>query len=66
MKTEQQQQRDTRNDSDDKLIKVLEYFLSLHEADEIFTMINDTDFDVSDVIKMLENYEDQNYINPNE
>lgn len=65
MKTEQQQ-RDARNDSDDKLIKVLEYFLSLHEADEIFTMINDTAFDVSDVVAMLENYEDPNYINPNE
>ena len=65
MKTEQQQ-RDTRNDSDDKLIKVLEHFLSLQEADEIFTMINDTAFDVSDVVNMLENYEDENYINPNE
>ena len=65
MKTEQQQ-RDTRNDSDDKLIKVLEHFLSLHEADEIFAMINDTAFDVSDVTGMLENYEDPNYINPNE
>ena len=65
MKTEQQQ-RDTRNDSDDKLIKVLEHFLSLHEADEIFTMINDTAFNVSDVVSMLENYEDPNYINPNE
>jgi len=56
MKNEQQI-RDTRNDTDDKLIKVLEYFLSLHEADEIFNMINDPQFEVDDVIELLEKYE---------
>ena len=65
MKTEQRQ-RDTRNDFDDKLINVLEHFLSFHESDEIFTMITDPACDVSDVVEMLENYEDPNYINPNE
>jgi len=56
MKNEQQI-RDTRNDTDDKLIKVLEYFLSFHEADEIFNMINDPQFEVDDVIELLEKYE---------
>jgi len=65
MKTESQH-RNTPDNTDDKLIKVLEYFLSLHEADEIFNIINDPKFEVEDVIKMLENYEDENYINPNE
>jgi hypothetical protein len=49
-----------------KLIKVLEHFLSLHEVDEIFNMINDPQFEIEDVERMLENYEDENYTNPNE
>jgi hypothetical protein len=57
--------RDSRNETDDKLIKVLEHFLSLHEADEIFNMINNPAFEVDDVTEMLENYEDENYVNPN-
>lgn len=65
MKTEQQA-RNTRDNTDEKLMQVLEHFLSLHEAEEIFDMINDPQVEVSDVIEMLENYEDENYINPNE
>ena len=61
----EQQTRNSADNIDDKLIKVLEHFLSLHEADEIFNMINDPQFEVSDVETMLENYEDENYVNPN-
>ena len=53
MKTEQQA-RNSRDNTDDKLMAVLEYFLSLHEADEIFNMINDPQFDVADVVERLE------------
>ena len=53
MKTEQQA-RNSRDNTDDKLMAVLEYFLSLHEADEIFNMINDPQFEVADVIERLE------------
>ena len=53
MKTEQQA-RNSRDNTDDKLMAVLEYFLSLHEADEIFNMINDPQFEVDDVIERLE------------
>ena len=52
MKTEQQT-RNSRDNTDDKLIKVLEHFLSLHEADEIFNMINDPQVDVADVVERL-------------
>ena len=53
MKTEQQA-RNSRDNTDDKLMAVLEYFLSLHEADEIFNMINDPQFEVADVVERLE------------
>lgn len=53
MKTEQQA-RNSRDNTDEKLMAVLEYFLSLHEADEIFNMINDTQFEVADVVERLE------------
>ena len=53
MKTEQQA-RNSRDNTDDKLIKVLEHFLSLHEADEIFNMINDPQFEVADIIERLD------------
>lgn len=65
MKSEQAT-RNTPDNTDDKLIKVLEHFLSLHEAQQIFDMINDPQFEVVDVVGMLENYEDANYINPYE
>ena len=53
MKTEQQA-RNSRDNTDEKLMAVLEYFLSLHEADEVFNMINDPQFEVADVIERLE------------
>jgi hypothetical protein len=65
MKSEQEP-RNAPDSTDDKLIKVLEHFLSIHEADEIFNMINDPQFEASDVVGMLENYEDANYVNPYE
>lgn len=65
MKTEAEA-RNSPDTTDNKLMKVLEHFLSLHEADEIFNMINDPLVEECDVIKMLDNYNDENYINPNE
>lgn len=65
MKTEIES-RNSSDNTDDKLIAVLENFLSLHEADEIFNMINDNQFEVSDVKNMLDNYNNPNYVNPNE
>ena len=53
MKSEQQA-RNSRDNTDEKLMAVLEYFLSLHEADEIFNMINDPQFEVADVIERLD------------
>ena len=53
MKTEQQA-RNSRDNTDDKLIKVLEHFLSLHEADEIYNMINNPQFEVADIIERLD------------
>ena len=53
MKSEQQA-RNSRDNTDEKLMAVLEYFLSLHEADEIFNMINDPQFEVANVVERLE------------
>ena len=53
MKSEQQA-RNSRDNTDEKLMAVFEYFLSLHEADEIFNMINDPQFEVDDVIERLD------------
>lgn len=44
------------DNADEKLVKVLEYFLSLHEADEIFNMIFDESFNVADVLTKLEEF----------
>jgi hypothetical protein len=41
------------------------FWKKISEADEIFNMINDPQFEVSDIETMLENYEDENYDNPN-
>lgn len=65
MKTEAEA-RNSPDNTDNKLMKVLEYFLSLHEADEIFNMINNPLVEEADVINMLDNYADENYVNPNE
>ncbi len=48
--------RNSPDNTDDKIMAVLEYFLSLHKADEIFNMINDSQFDVSDVKNILDNF----------
>ena len=53
MKTEQQASN-SRDNTDDKLMAVLVYFLSLHDADEISNMINDPQFEVADVIERLD------------
>jgi hypothetical protein len=39
-----------------KLIKVLEHFLSLHEADEVYNAIFDPDTTVGETIKLLDSY----------
>jgi hypothetical protein len=45
-----------------KLIWVLEYFLSLHEADEIYNAIYDDNVEVTDISKMLDDYKEE-YLN---
>lgn len=47
---------------EEKLIWALEYFLSLHEADEIYSAIYDDNVDVEDIEKMLVGYK-QDYLN---
>lgn len=41
---------------EEKLIKVLEYFLSLHEADEVYEALFDENIDQEQIIKMLDYY----------
>lgn len=42
---------------EEKLIKVLEFYLSLHEADEIFSMIYDDEISVEEVTDKLKEYQ---------
>lgn len=41
----------------DKMMAVLEHFLSLHEADEIFYMITDEDATIEEIKNRLKTYE---------
>lgn len=54
-KTEQQA-RNSRDISDDKIVAVLEYFLSLHEADEVYNDIFDNTVTVEDLTEKLDSY----------
>jgi hypothetical protein len=54
-KTEQQA-RNSRDISDDKIVAVLEYFLSLHEADEVYNAIYDNTITVEELIGSLNDY----------
>ena len=54
-KTEQQA-RNSRDISDDKIVAVLEYFLSLHEADEVYNDIFNNAVTVEDLIEKLDTY----------
>lgn len=54
-KTEQQA-RNSRDMSDDKIVAVLEYFLSLHEADEIWNDIFDNQVEVADIVEKLDKF----------
>lgn len=42
-----------------KLIKVLELFLSLHEADEIYSMILIDEYTVEDILKKIDEYKSE-------
>ena len=44
---------------DRKLVKILEYFLSLHEADEIYNMIFNNKCTVYDIETKLDEYHNQ-------
>ena len=55
MKTEQQA-RNGRDTSDEKLIAALEYFLTAEQASEIYSAINDPLYEMGDVIEMLDDY----------
>ena len=39
---------------EEKLIKILEYFLSLHEADEVYNALFDENIDQEQIVKMLD------------
>ena len=55
MKTEQQA-RNGRDTSDEKLIAALEYFLTAEQASEIYSAINDPLYEMGDIIEMLDDY----------
>ena len=55
MKTEQQA-RNSRDNSDEKIVAVLEYFLSLHEADDIYNDIFNNEIEVSDIVDKLDSF----------
>lgn len=42
--------------TDNKLVKVLEFFLSLHEADEIYNMIYNDNVTVDEINNKLEDF----------
>ena len=56
MKTEREA-RMSPDVMEDKLIHVLEHYLSLHEAEELFSAIFDNQFEVEDIDELLEGYE---------
>lgn len=41
---------------EEKVMAVLEFYLSLHEADKIFSFIINDDKTVDDIIKLLKDY----------
>jgi hypothetical protein len=47
-------------EAEEKLYSLLQYFLSLHEADEIFDAIFDYEYTSEDIIFMLEEYRSDN------
>lgn len=51
------QARNSPDLTDDKLIHVLEHYLSLHEADELYNAIQDNQFEISDIDMLIEKYE---------
>ena len=55
MKTEQQA-RNSRDNSDEKLMAALEYFLTTEQASDIYSAINDPIYEVGDIIEMLDDY----------
>ena len=56
MSKTEQQARNSRDISDDKIVAVLEYFLSLHEADEVYNDIFNNAVTVEDLIEKLDTY----------
>lgn len=54
-----------KGDNSEKLVKTLEWFLSLHEADEIANMILDDKSEAQDIEQKLSEYLEQNYIKTN-
>ena len=48
---------------DDKLVKLLEYFLSLHEADEIYNMLYNDSIEFDSISDKLDEYRKEYYEN---
>ena len=55
MKTEQKA-RNSRDNSDEKLMAALEYFLTTEQASDIYSAINDPIYEVGDIIEMINDY----------
>ena len=55
MKTEQQA-RNSRDNSDEKLMAALVFFLTTEQASDIYSAINDPFYEVGDIIEMLDDY----------
>ena len=47
---------------DNKLVKLLEHFLSLHECDEIYNMLHDDDISFEEINGQLDRYNEE-YLN---
>jgi hypothetical protein len=56
MSKTEQQARNSRDISDDKVVALLEYFLSLHEANEVYNAIYDNTVTVEELIGLLNDY----------
>ena len=55
MKTEQKA-RNSRDNSDEKLMAALEYLLTTEQASDIYSAINDPIYEVGDIIEMIDDY----------
>jgi len=53
MKTETEV-RNSKDTTEEKVMAVLEYFLNQNDADEIYSAINDNQYEVKDIVELIE------------